>query len=101
MQSPRACKSLTAFLGCCACSDQRKLLHTILNSLAVIAAVLGVIAAFNSHTLKRPVPTANLYSPHSYLGILTLVMLGLQACRAPASPAHPWPYHARDTSPPA
>ena len=67
----------------CACSDQRKLLHTLLNALAVTAAVLGVIAAFNSHTLKRPVPTANLYSPHSYLGIFTLAMLGLQASGPP------------------
>lgn len=55
----------------------------LLNTFAVIAAVFGVIAAFRSHTLKRPVPTPNLYSPHSYLGILTLVFLGLQV-RGPA-----------------
>ena len=59
-------------------SGQRKLLHMLLNAFAVLAALFGVIAAFRSHTLKRPVPTPNLYSPHSYLGLLTLIMLGAQ-----------------------
>ena len=60
------------------CRPQRKLLHAALHTLAVIAVVLALIAAFTSHTLKRPVPTPNLYSPHSYLGITTMVLLGSQ-----------------------
>jgi hypothetical protein len=57
---------------------QRKLLHALLQILAVTCAVFGVTAAFQSHNLKRPDPTPNLYSPHSYLGVLTLIFLGLQ-----------------------
>lgn len=53
-------------------------MHAALHTLTVIAVALGVVAAFQSHTLKRPVPTPNLYSPHSYLGITTLVLLGTQ-----------------------
>lgn len=69
---------LTYIVSPCARSGQRKLLHMLLNAFAVVAAIFGVIAAFRSHTLKRPVPTPNLYSPHSYLGITTLVLLGMQ-----------------------
>ncbi len=57
---------------------QRKLLHALLQIIAVVAAVLGVIAAFQSHNLKKPLPIPNLYSAHSYLGIFTLILLGLQ-----------------------
>ena len=60
------------------CRPQRKLLHAALHTLAVIAVALALVAAFQSHTLKRPVPTPNLYSPHSYLGITTLVLLSAQ-----------------------
>ncbi|KAK9918139.1 hypothetical protein WJX75_001570 [Coccomyxa subellipsoidea] len=58
---------------------QRKLLHALLQIIAVVAAVLGVIAAFQSHNLKAPMKIPNLYSAHSYLGIFTLILLGLQA----------------------
>ena len=46
----------------------------------MLCVVLALIAAFSSHTLKRPVPTPNLYSPHSYLGITTVILLGAQVC---------------------
>ena len=57
---------------------QRKLLHALLQIIAVVAAVLGVIAAFQSHNLKAPMKIPDLYSAHSYLGIFTLILLGLQ-----------------------
>ena len=53
-------------------------MHAALHTLAVICVILALIAAFTSHTLKRPVPTPNLYSPHSYLGIMTVILLGAQ-----------------------
>lgn len=66
----------------CPCHrPQRKLLHAALHTIAVTAVALGLVAAFNSHTLKRPVPTPNLYSPHSYLGLTTLVLLSAQVMR--------------------
>lgn len=49
-----------------------------LQSVVVALVVLAVVAAFKSHTLKKPVPMANLYSTHSYLGMLVLVLFGLQ-----------------------
>ncbi len=55
-------------------------MHAALHTLAVICVILALIAAFTSHTLKRPVPTPNLYSPHSYLGIMTVILLGAQVC---------------------
>lgn len=50
----------------------------MLQTLAAALMALGVTAAFKSHTLKRPTPMANLYSPHSYLGMLVLVLFTLQ-----------------------
>ncbi|CAL8471335.1 g10877 [Coccomyxa elongata] len=58
--------------------DQRKLLHALLQIIAVVAAALGLVAAFQSHNLKKPMKIPNVYSAHSYLGIFTVVFLGLQ-----------------------
>ena len=60
------------------CRPQRKLMHAALHTLAVICVALALVAAFDSHTKKKPVPTPNLYSPHSYLGLTTLVLLAAQ-----------------------
>ena len=72
------------------CRPQRKLMHAALHTLAVICVALALVAAFDSHTKKRPVPTPNLYSPHSYLGLTTLVLLAAQvrlACMPHGLPA--------------
>lgn len=37
-----------------------KLYHLVLHTLALVCTVLGVVAAFKSHTLKKPTPTADL-----------------------------------------
>ncbi|PRW57060.1 Transmembrane ascorbate ferrireductase 1 [Chlorella sorokiniana] len=55
-----------------------KLYHLVLHTLALVCTVLGVVAAFKSHTLKKPTPMADLYSSHSYLGLATLSLLGFQ-----------------------
>ena len=60
------------------CRPQRKLMHAALHTLAVVCVALALVASVDSHTKKRPVPTPNLYSPHSYLGLTTLVLLALQ-----------------------
>jgi hypothetical protein len=39
-----------------------------------MSALLGFLAAWKSHTLKRP-PIPNLYSPHSYIGLAALLLL--------------------------
>lgn len=44
------------------------MMHTVALSLAV----LGVVAAWKSHSLKRPTPAPNLYSIHSWLVLIIL-----------------------------
>ncbi|KAF5837034.1 eukaryotic cytochrome b561-domain-containing protein [Dunaliella salina] len=56
----------------------RKKVHYSLHMCAVVLAAVGIWAAFASHNLKLPTPIPNLYSPHSYLGMATIVLLGLQ-----------------------
>lgn len=51
----------------------RKSMHWILHTGAIVAMLVGVLAAYKSHSLKRPTPIPNLYSVHSYLGIMTVV----------------------------
>lgn len=46
--------------------------------MAAVCMVIGVTAAFLSHNLKKPTPIPNLYSAHSILGMLTVVMFGGQ-----------------------
>eukprot|EP00197_Chlamydomonas_leiostraca_P002725 CAMPEP_0202857748 /NCGR_PEP_ID=MMETSP1391-20130828/565_1 /ASSEMBLY_ACC=CAM_ASM_000867 /TAXON_ID=1034604 /ORGANISM="Chlamydomonas leiostraca, Strain SAG 11-49" /LENGTH=268 /DNA_ID=CAMNT_0049536589 /DNA_START=138 /DNA_END=944 /DNA_ORIENTATION=+ len=58
--------------------ETRKKIHWGCHSAAIVCALLGVTAAFKSHSLKKPTPIPDLYSPHSFLGMTTLVMVGLQ-----------------------
>lgn len=49
-------------------------MHWLLHTGAIVAMLLGVLAAYRSHSLKRPTPIPNLYSAHSYLGLTTVLM---------------------------
>ncbi len=51
----------------------RKQAHWVLHTIAIVFALTGVLAAYRSHSLKLPVPTPNLYSVHSYLGLITVM----------------------------
>ena len=62
------------------CRELKKKLHIILHCLALVLVIIAVIAVFKSHSLKQPAPTPDLYSLHSWLGILTLSVLGQQVC---------------------
>ncbi|KAL4452375.1 hypothetical protein ABPG75_008037 [Micractinium tetrahymenae] len=55
-----------------------KMYHFALHTAALVCTILGVIAAFVSHTAKRPAPIPNLYSAHSWLGLAVLSLLALQ-----------------------
>lgn len=50
----------------------------MLQTSAFVCVVLAVVAAIQSHTLKRPVPIPNFYSAHSWLGLLTFTLLIVQ-----------------------
>lgn len=53
----------------------KKLVHGLLHGAALLLSILGIIAAIQSHTLKKPMPMPNFYSTHSYLGVLTVFMM--------------------------
>ncbi|MCL4132649.1 UNVERIFIED_CONTAM: hypothetical protein GTU68_037524 [Idotea baltica] len=62
--------------GCCN-KLGAKLLHTILYLMAVPCIVVSMIAVFDSHDLREnPIP--NLYSLHSWIGLVTIGLFGLQ-----------------------
>lgn len=73
--------------GCVCCRSQRKAWHVALQSTAALLTILAVVAAFKSHTLKKPAPMPNLYSTHSYLGMMVLVLFGLQVQKLLAAKA--------------
>eukprot|EP00210_Caulerpa_lentillifera_P005646 g5399.t1 len=56
----------------------RKLIHATYHGLTMLFVALGLIAVFRSHSEKEPKALDDLYSPHSYLGITTMVLLVLQ-----------------------
>mmetsp|Transcript_10299 Transcript_10299/g.31000 ORF Transcript_10299/g.31000 Transcript_10299/m.31000 type:complete len:263 (-) Transcript_10299:1606-2394(-) len=83
---------------------RQKTIHVAMHLLAVAIAAGGVVAAWKSHSLKRPIPTDNLYSLHSWLGLSTLGLAAVQAGMgvvvylvprlAPARRAAFYQYHA-------
>ncbi|RWS23289.1 cytochrome b561-like isoform X1 [Leptotrombidium deliense] len=52
-----------------------KLIHAALNGLAFCCAVFGLVAVFQFHN-RADLP--NLYSLHSWIGLLTVILFGLQ-----------------------
>ncbi|KAJ7520625.1 hypothetical protein O6H91_19G014200 [Diphasiastrum complanatum] len=53
----------------------KKTIHSALNAIALTGAIVGVAAVFKFH---KELGIANLYSLHAWLGMLTIILFGLQ-----------------------
>lgn len=54
-----------------------KLVHMLFHACAIPCIALGFLAVFDSHNLSEP-PYPNFYSLHTWLGLITMGMFGLQ-----------------------
>ncbi len=54
-----------------------KILHGSLLALSLIFASIGLKAVFDNHNLSDP-PKPNLYSLHSWVGLTSVVLFGMQ-----------------------
>ena len=52
-------------------------MHSVLHAIVLILTGLGLKTVFDSHDL-RPKPITNLYSLHSWIGLITVILFGLQ-----------------------
>ena len=60
-----------------------KLTHAGIMISSFLLTVIGLKAVFDSHNLKKdsdgnPAPIANLYSLHSWMGIITVILFAMQ-----------------------
>lgn len=55
----------------------RKVTHATLNAIALILGIIGVTAAFRYHNESTPA-IDNLYSLHSWVGLITIILFALQ-----------------------
>lgn len=55
-----------------------KYAHFGLHTIAGTAMVLGFVAVYKAHTLKRPTPMSDFYSVHSWMGVSTFFLFACQ-----------------------
>jgi len=61
---------------CRSCSKvPLKIVHSVIQAAALIFAAVGLAAAFDYHS-RKDIP--DMYSLHSWLGLITVILFGLQ-----------------------
>lgn len=70
-----ASEAIMVFKGLHGTKSYKKAVHLTVQALALLMAVVGIWAAFKFHNAKG---IDNLYSLHSWFGIITVVLFGLQ-----------------------
>jgi len=55
-----------------------KIGHAIVMMVAFIMMVIGLQAAFDSHNLNKPTPKPNMYTLHSWIGLIAAILFGVQ-----------------------
>ncbi|EFJ50224.1 hypothetical protein VOLCADRAFT_116942 [Volvox carteri f. nagariensis] len=58
--------------------EVRKRIHLGCHLAATVCVFLGFVAVLQSHRLKLPDPMPDWYSPHSFLGLTAIALVGLQ-----------------------
>jgi len=54
-----------------------KIAHAVLQAVALVISAVGLKAVFDSHNLAAD-PHANMYTLHSWIGLATIVLFGVQ-----------------------
>jgi len=54
-----------------------KIVHGVLLALALVFSAVGLKAVFDNHNLSAT-PHANLFTLHSWIGLVTVVVIGIQ-----------------------
>ena len=54
-----------------------KIAHATIMIVALLSAVIGLVALFDSHNLADP-PTSNMYTLHSWVGICAVTLFAFQ-----------------------
>jgi len=69
---------MLVFRLCRGCSKMPlKIIHGIIQATSLIFAAVGLAAAFNYHNSMKP-PLANMFSLHSWIGLITVILFGIQ-----------------------